>query len=123
MNLFPEENEPKKEVEMNEKQTLKDIQEQIKALQAQEAQIIAQEKEEVVQYIREKVAEFHLQPEDIFGGGSRKASAGSKKPKMIRYKRGENEVWAGRGKKPDWCANMSKEELEQYKLDTPIPAE
>ncbi len=107
---------------MSDKISLKDLQDQIKALQEKEAAMIAQAKADVVKSIREKVAEFHLQPEDIFGG-SKKTSSGTKKPKMIRYMRGKNEVWAGRGKKPEWCANMSKEELEQYKLENPVPAE
>ncbi len=107
---------------MSESVSLKDIQNQIKALQEKEAAMIAKAKAEVIKSIREKVAEYHLQPENIFGG-SKKTSAGTKKPKMIRYMRGKDEVWAGRGKKPEWCANMSKEELEQYKLDEPVPAE
>ncbi|HED31387.1 MAG TPA: H-NS histone family protein [Prosthecochloris aestuarii] len=118
MELFPDERQ--KEVKMSEHLTLKEIQEKIKQLHQKEAEIIAREKAAVIEDLKEKVRELDIQPDEIFGK-SGTSSGGARKPKMIRYKRSEDEVWAGRGKKPEWCADMSKEELEKYKLETPIP--
>ncbi len=84
--------------------------------------ILQREKVKVIAGIRSKMAEFDLSESDIFGGA--KPASGSKKPKMIRYYDPERGIkWAGRGRKPPEFEELSQEELDRFRLDTPVPAD
>jgi DNA-binding protein H-NS len=106
---------------MNEHLSLKEIQEQIAKLQAQQQKILSERKSEILAEIKSQISEYGLTQSDIFGNAKK---SGTKKPKMIRYYDRQNGIsWAGRGRKPPEFENLSQEELEQFRLDPPVAAD
>ena len=63
-------------------------------LEAKIAHALATEKSGVVARVRSLIEEFHLTPDDVFGGSKRKASAGAAKYRDP----GTGATWTGRGK-------------------------
>lgn len=118
-NMFTEQ---KKAKIMIEHISLEEIQEQIRQLKEQEQMIIEREKAKAIAVIKSRVAKYGLSESDIFGRGSK--SGGVRKPKMIRYYDPDTGVkWAGRGRKPPQFEKLSPEELDRFRLDTPVPAD
>ena len=72
-------------------------------LEAKIAHALATEKSGVVARVRSLIEEFHLTPDDVFGGSKRKASAGAPKYRDP----GTGATWTGRGKPPNWIKDAA----------------
>ncbi len=99
--------------------SLEQLQTEYKALGDQIKRKQEEGKKTAIEEIKAKMAEFGITVDDL----GKTAKVKEKKPKMIRYKDDSTGiVWAGRGRKPPEWSKLSKEELEKFKLATPLPA-
>lgn len=99
--------------------TYADIVKQIESLKKQADDVRRKEIGDVVKRIREAIAFYGLQPQDLFGPGGRgkrreapRAAAGAK------YGDGTGNVWSGRGPRPHWLrdALAAGRTLEEFAL-------
>ena len=104
--------------------TYRELKAQIDVLQRKAEEVRKGEIAELVADIKAKIAEYDLEPNDIFpelrstSFGSR--SRGFRKEREIKYRHPQTgEVWSGGpGRKPIWVRNVeeSGENIEQYSL-------
>ncbi|VWC82779.1 histone family protein nucleoid-structuring protein H-NS [Burkholderia lata] len=85
-------------------QTYKGLKAQIHALEKQAEELRQAELQTVIAEIREKVQEYKLTPEDIFGGRRKKPKVATLPAKYRNPKTGQE--WSGRGRAPLWLANV-----------------
>ncbi|MCA7888812.1 H-NS histone family protein [Burkholderia contaminans] len=86
-------------------QTYKGLKAQIHTLEKQAEELRQAELQTVIAEIREKVQEYQLTPEDIFGGRRKKPKAKVTLPPKYRNPKTGQE-WSGRGRAPLWLANV-----------------
>jgi DNA-binding protein H-NS len=89
--------------------TLIDIQKQIAALQAQEAEIKAREFNEKVVMIKETMDSYGITLQDIQGKSAkapRAIGAKSANPAPAKYRGPNGESWSGRGLAPKWLTAL-----------------
>lgn len=86
-------------------QTYKSVRAQIRDLEKKAEELRKAELQAVIADIREKVQEYELTPEDVFGGGRKKSKAANAKlpPKYRNPETGDE--WSGRGRRPGWLAS------------------
>jgi len=92
--------------------SLIDIQKQIAALQAQEAEIKAREFSEKVVMIKETMASYGITLEDIQGKSAKAPKATGAKsanPAPAKYTGPNGESWSGRGLAPKWLTALIAE--------------
>ncbi|AIV54797.1 H-NS histone family protein [Burkholderia pseudomallei MSHR1153] len=85
----------------------KDLKEQLVKLQAETEAARVAELEAVLADIREKVIEYGITPEQIFG--RKRASSGKKAaaPTTAKYQNPKTgETWSGRGRAPAWIMDV-----------------
>ena len=90
--------------------TLKEIDAQLAALQAQREEVRKTELKNVVDQVRSLVAEYSLSEQDVFppARGSRNSAAGSKVAPKYRDP-ATGATWTGRGKAPKWSDGQDRE--------------
>lgn len=87
-------------------QTYNSVRAQIRDLEKKAEELRQAELQAVIADIREKVQEYGLTPDDIFGGRRKKTKpAKSKLPAKYRDPATGAE-WSGRGRKPGWLASV-----------------
>ena len=101
--------------------TLSDIRSQIEQLQRQEREIIANEKKAVIAQIRQQIAEYGISAADLgftAGDGAGRARKGRSAPAPVKYRRGDDTWSGGRGRKPQWVAEVlaAGGDMEQYRV-------
>lgn len=93
-----------------------DINKQIEELQKQREELIAKEKANVIESIRQQIADYSITAEDL-GLSSAKVSKGKTKAHgtaAVKYRKDGNE-WSGRGRTPAWAQEIiSKEGKEAF---------
>ena len=91
--------------------TLKEIDAQLAALQAQREEIRQNELKNAVDQVRKLVADYGLTEQDVFPPArGRSASAGSKVAPKYRDP-ATGATWTGRGKAPVWIADKDREQF------------
>ena len=92
--------------------TLKEIDAQLAALQAQREEVRKNELKNVVDQVRSLVAEYGLSELDVFppARGGRSAAAGSKVAPKYRDP-ATGATWTGRGKAPKWIEGQAREKF------------
>lgn len=86
-------------------QTYKSVWAQIRDLEKKAEELRRAELEAVIAGIREKVQEYGLTPEDIFGGRRKKAKAAKSKLPAKYRDPATGKEWSGRGRTPAWLAS------------------
>lgn len=88
----------------------KELQAEIKELQAQAEQARQSEIAKAIAEVREKIQEYGLTEADLFSSDKKTRKAGSPtvKPKYRHPETGE--TWTGRGKPPKWIAGKNKDD-------------
>lgn len=98
--------------------TLKDLLEQQKNIAAQIEALRKENQRAAISEARTLIAEYDLQPEDIFSKSSSKASAAPKKSVEPKYRNPEDgSTWTGRGKAPLWIATAPDRDAYLIKKD------
>ena len=92
--------------------TLKEIDAQLAALQAQREEVRKNELKNVVDQVRRLVAEYGLSEQDVFppARGGRSSAAGSKVAPKYRDP-ATGATWTGRGKAPKWIEGQDREKF------------
>lgn len=92
--------------------TLKEIDAQLAALQAQREEVRKNELKNVVDQVRSLVAEYGLSELDVFppARGGRSAATGSKVAPKYRDP-ATGATWTGRGKAPKWIEGQAREKF------------
>ena len=92
--------------------TLKEIDAQLAALQAQREEIRKNELKNVVDKVRSLVAEYGLSEQDVFppARASRGVTAGAKVAPKYRDP-ATGATWTGRGKAPKWIDGQDREKF------------
>ncbi|KAG0189044.1 hypothetical protein DFQ28_003990 [Apophysomyces sp. BC1034] len=91
--------------------TYKQLQQQIEALQQKADEARVAELDAVTADIRQKVAEYGLTPQDIFGRRHTTAGASKKRaPAPAKYHDpASGATWSGRGRAPAWIQGKKRE--------------
>lgn len=108
--------------------TLASLRERIEKLQREAEQLRRSELSDVIEQIREQVAEYDLSPEDIFGGKGKRGPRGKKAaakgagaartPRPAKYRDPKTgKTWNGVGKPPVWIA--SARNRDKFLIDSP----
>ncbi|MEG0922913.1 MAG: H-NS histone family protein [Comamonas sp.] len=91
--------------------TLKEIDAQLAALQAQREEIRQNELKNAVDQVRKLVADYGLTEQDVFPPArGRSASAGSKVAPKYRDP-ATGATWTGRGKAPKWIEGQDRQKF------------
>lgn len=90
--------------------TYKEIQAEIKELQAKAEKARQAELAHAIAEIKAKIQEYEITEEDLFSSGkrARKGAAATVAPKYRNPQTGE--TWTGRGKPPKWIAGKDRAE-------------
>ena len=91
--------------------TLKEIEAQLAALQAQREEIRQNELKSAIDQVRKLVADYGLTEQDVFPPArGRSASAGAKVAPKYRDS-ATGATWTGRGKAPKWIEGQDREKF------------
>ncbi len=98
---------------MNEEASYKDLLKEREALEHRIKDARRRELSTAVARVRELVAEFGLQPQDVFPTGRSPRAAAEPGTKVApKYRNpATGQTWTGRGKPPRWIQNQSREQF------------
>ena len=89
--------------------TYKELQAEIKSLQAQAEKAREAELANAIAEIKEKIREYGITESDLFGTTSKKKPIAQSKGVKPKYRNPETgETWTGRGKSPKWISGKDR---------------
>lgn len=90
--------------------TYRDLKAKAEKLLAEAEQARLAEQEEVIQEIRNKVAEYGITPEQVFGRKRVKLNGHAAPPVAAKYQDPKTgQTWSGRGRAPGWIKGKNRE--------------
>ena len=92
--------------------TVKSLREQIAKLEAEIVEVEKAAKIELLAKFQAMAGQSGLTLDDVLGKPKRN---GKVKP-AVQYRHKSGETWTGRGRRPAWCRDMSKSQLEAFRV-------
>jgi DNA-binding protein H-NS len=93
--------------------TVKSLREQIAKLEAEIIEVEQKAKADLLEKFRAMAGQSGLSLDDVLGKSAKRN--GKPKP-AVQYRHKTGETWTGRGRRPTWCRDMSKSQLEAFRV-------